>query len=193
MLGRTHEVAAVGALTLVALLHPVSITSETAVVSILAALVGGVTPDLDKPGTKLWDTIPTGGLLSRVVHPIFIGGHRHITHSVLGLALFGFAVRALLGVLPFGSKVDTAIVFYSFIIAFISHLFMDMLTKEGIPALFPLPFHIGFPPFEFLRVKTNSFAEKLIVTPGIVVIVAYTGYVHQDNAAALLRIILPGN
>ncbi len=190
MLGRTHEVAAVGAVSAAAILFPLNdMTFETATLSLLMALVGGLTPDIDKPGSTIWDKVPAGGLLSRIVHPVFIGGHRHITHSFLGMFLFGLGMRALLAALPFGPGIDVNILFLSFMIAFGSHLLTDMLTKEGVPLFFPLPFHIGLPPFEFLRLQTNGMVEKLLVTPGIIAGVIMVGYFHPDNAHALLSIL----
>ncbi|WP_287007318.1 metal-dependent hydrolase [Candidatus Aquicultor secundus] len=190
MLGRTHEVAAVGAVASAAILFPVKdMTFETATLSLLTALVGGLTPDIDKQGSTIWDKMPAGGCLSRIVHPVFIGGHRHITHSFLGMFLFGIGMRALLTVLPFGPGIDGNILFLSFMIAFGSHLFTDMLTKEGVPLFFPLPFHIGLPPFEFLRLQTNGMVEKLLITPGIIAVVVVLGYLYPDNAHALLSIL----
>lgn len=189
MLGRTHEVTAVGAVASAAILFPVKdITLETAMLSVVAALVGGLTPDLDKPGSKIWDSVPAGGCLSRIIHPVFIGGHRHITHSLLGMFLFGLGAKALLAALPFGPGIDIHIVFLSFMVAFGSHLFTDMLTKQGVPLLFPLPFHFGIPPFEFMRLETNGLVEKFLVTPGVIAVVIALGYLYPANVHALLNI-----
>jgi inner membrane protein len=89
--------------------------------------------------------------------------------------------------LPLGAGVDKNIIFLSFMIGFISHLVMDMLTKEGVPLLFPLPIHFGFPPFKFLRIRTNGIAENLLITPGIIAGVFALGYMHPENALLLLR------
>ncbi len=91
--------------------------------------------------------------------------------------------------LPPGDNINTSIVFLSFIIAFVSHLVADMFTKEGVPLLFPLPFHIGFPPFEFLRIQTNGLVENLVVTPGIIALVIYLGYLHPENVHIILKTI----
>ena len=190
MLGRTHEVAAVGAVVSAAVLYPpANITVETAVVSLLMALIGGITPDIDKPGSKIWSNVPAGGIFSRLIHPVFIGGHRHLTHSLLGLALFGLIMRAVLSIAPLGLHIDPNLVLWSFIIALASHLATDMLTKEGVPLLFPLPFHFGFPPFEFLRMRTNGLVENVLITPGIVLGVCALAYSHRESALSLLRIL----
>lgn len=189
MLGRTHELAAVGAVISTAIIFPVAdMTVETATVSLLVALVGGLTPDIDKPGSKLWSHIPAGGCLSRLINPFFAGGHRHLTHSLLGLAIFGGLMRVLLEVLPLGEAIDVTIVFISFMVAFASHIATDMLTKDGVPLLFPFPLHLGFPPFEFLRMKTNGAAEKVLVVPAIVLLVGAVAYYYRENALALLQL-----
>ncbi|MDI6817343.1 MAG: metal-dependent hydrolase [Actinomycetota bacterium] len=189
MLGRTHELAAVGAVISTAIIFPVAdMTIETATVSLLVALLGGLTPDIDKPGSKLWANVPAGGCLSRLINPFFAGGHRHLTHSLLGLVIFGGLMRLLLEALPLGEAIDTKIVFISFMVAFASHIATDMLTKDGVPLLFPLPLHFGFPPVEFLRMKTNGTAEKVIVVPAIVLLVGAVAYYHRENALALLQL-----
>lgn len=188
MLGRTHELAAAGAITSAAILFPVeNITTETAIVSFLMALVGGITPDLDKPGTKFWDNLPAGSILSRIVNPFVIGGHRHITHSLIGLAAFSALVYFLLSVLPMGDMVDIAIVTISFAVAFASHIATDMLTKGGVPLFYPLPFHVGFPPVEALRLHTNGLVEKLLVTPAIILGVIILGYLYKENLIIWLK------
>ena len=189
MLGRTHELAAVGAVISTAIIFPVAdMTVETATVSLLAALLGGLTPDIDKPGSKLWSHIPAGGCLSRIINPFFAGGHRHLTHSLLGLAIFGGLIRLLLEVLPLGDAIDSTIVFIGFMVGFASHIATDMLTKDGVPLFFPFPFHIGFPPVEFLRMKTNGTAEKVLVVPAIVLSVGAVAYYYRENTLALLQL-----
>jgi inner membrane protein len=155
----------------------------------MVAMLGGLAPDLDKPGSKIWDKIPAGGILSRIVNPVFIGGHRHLTHSILGVVLFSMGVKALLNIMPLGPTTSVSIIFSSFVIAFVSHLVADMLTKDGVPLLFPLPFHFGLPPFEFMRMRTNGWIENLLVTPGVVAAVAALIYLYPNNAKALAGLL----
>lgn len=190
MLGRTHQVVAVGSVVSAAILFPQeNLTTETAVLSLMVAMIGGLAPDIDKPGSKIWDKIPAGGILSKIVNPIFIGGHRHLTHSIIGAIIFALGFRALLNILPLGSSTNIDVIYYSFIIAFASHIFADMLTKDGVPLLFPLPFHFGLPPFEFMRIRTNGLIENLVVTPGIITCVIALSYFYPENAKSLAGII----
>jgi inner membrane protein len=68
------------------------------------------------------------------------------------------------------------IVWFAFIVGFVSHLIMDTLTTEGVPWLFPLPFHIGFPPFREFRVVTGGLVEKVIITALLLFINGYLFY-----------------
>jgi inner membrane protein len=96
-----------------------------------------------------------------------MGGHRLISHSILGLFIFGYLSK--LGLMRLGSilLVDMNIVWIAFMVGVVSHLLADMLTKEGVPLLFPLPWEIGIPPFRFLRIKTGGLIEKSVVFPGL--------------------------
>jgi len=190
MLGRTHEIVAVGAVTSAAILFPVeNLNIETATLSFLVTLVGGITPDIDKPGSKIWDRIPAGGCLSRIINPVFAGGHRHITHSMLGIAIFGVLGKVLLGALPLGESINADIILVSFLIALASHVVADMLTKDGVPILFPLPFHFGFPPVKALRLETNGLVEKLLIVPGIIILIGVLAYLYPDNAKELFNLL----
>jgi len=82
--------------------------------------------------------------------PDFFG--RHLSHSLLGIFLFGFIAKYLLGLAQGTLLVDMNIVWDAFMIGLFSHLFVDTLTTKGVPWLFPIPFHLGFPPFSVLRV-----------------------------------------
>jgi len=82
--------------------------------------------------------------------------------------------------------VDMNVVWWSFIIGFVSHLVMDSITKEGVPWFFPIPLRIGFPPVRILRIKTGGFLEKAIIFPGLVVGIGWVVWDKYD----LLRSIL---
>src|SRR5277367_3074284 len=115
MTGRTHDLAAITALGVVVLIQPVrTVTLATAIIVVFANLAGGVTPDIDQPTAPLWRNLPVGKYFGRVFDTLS-GGHRFLTHSVLGLALFGFAVRALLlFVHPIMRTVDIGLVWWAF-------------------------------------------------------------------------------
>ncbi len=170
MTGRTHDLAAITALGVIVLSQPPrTVTLATAIVAVFANLIGGIAPDADQPTAPFWRNLPVGKYFGRVFG-LVNGGHRFLTHSLLGLALFGFAVHWLLVFLhPILGSVDRDLVWWSFMIGMVSHLVMDSFTKEGVPWLLPIPIKFGLPPLKKLRITTGKFLETFAVFPALLV------------------------
>lgn len=125
----------------------------------------GIAPDIDQPTAPLWRNLPVGGFFGRFVDKL-MGGHRFLSHSLLGVALFAFLTKLLLEFLhPIMPSVDIQIVWYACLIGILSHLVMDTLTKEGVPWLLPIPVKFGVPPLKSLRITTGSVVEKAVIFP----------------------------
>lgn len=187
MMGRTHDLAAFAALSyVVATQPPQPITLATGITSLLACFVGGLTPDIDQPTADLWRRLPAGSVIGRIFHP-FLGGHRYISHSILGIVIFAWFSNFLLSKIGLVLLVDINIVWAAFMIGFISHLIMDTFTQEGVPWLFPIPFRFGLPPLKMLRIKTGGFVEKSVVFPGLLFLTGYIYYLHYGKFLNLLR------
>ena len=102
-----------------------------------------------------------------------LGGHRFLTHSVLGLALVGFLFRMLLVFLqPIMPNVQADYVWWALMIGMLSHLVMDSFTKEGVPWLLPIPIKFGLPPLRRLRITTGKWTENFVVLPLVICIAA---------------------
>jgi inner membrane protein len=187
MTGRTHDLAAVTALGAVLIIEPLkTITLATAIICLFANLMGGIAPDIDQPTAPLWRNLPVGKYFGKVFDKLS-GGHRFLTHSIIGLAIFGFLIHFLLIFLtPIMHGVDTGYVWWSFMIGMLSHLIMDSLTKEGVPWLLPIPIKFGFPPIKKFRVRTGHWAEKLVVFPGLIVLDAL---IYLTNSPKVLNFI----
>lgn len=179
MTGRTHDLAAVTALTAYLAVQPLfSLSVGTAAVALAANQIGAMIPDIDHHASPFWDRIPAGSYIGRIIRPL-LGNHRMLSHSLFGLVLFAFLLRLGLNYLKTILLVDMSVVGWSFVLGFLSHLIIDSLTKDGVPWLFPIPIRFGFPPFEFLRFTTDKLGEKLIVFPGLLLtngILIYTNY-----------------
>lgn len=182
MTGRTHDLAAFTILSYLAATQPLPMmTLGTAVFALFANLVGGIAPDIDEPTAPLWRNLPIGGFFGRIVHQM-LGGHRFISHSLLGVGIFGIGWYALLEFIhPSMPSLNIGIVWWAFMVGLVSHLVMDALTKHGIPLFLPLPIKVAFPPIEALRVTTGSWFESLVVFPGLLLLNVwiYTTYYHQ--------------
>lgn len=181
MTGRTHDLAAFTAINYIVATSPMlHMSLGTAFVAFSANLIGGLTPDIDQPTADLWHKLPGGTIYSRLITP-FLGGHRYISHSILGIVLFGWLAKELLLLSSHTLIVDATIVWWAFMIAYISHLVMDTFTHEGVPWLFPIPIKFGIPPFAFLRIKTGGFIEKYVIFPGLLILNGVIIYEHYGK------------
>ncbi len=107
-------------------------------------------PDVDNPRSRLGNGLsrlknPTANLVTRPLSWAFritsftlvrTVGHRTLTHSLLGLALFILPVWLLLGSYPS--------FFYACVAGYGSHIVADALNTRGVPLLWPLgkPFRL---------------------------------------------------
>ncbi len=170
MLARTHDLAAITALAIVAsAVNLPSMTLSTLLIAILANQIGGIAPDMDQPTAPFWRNLPIGNMFGKLFARL-LGGHRFLSHSLLGVAFFGFLTKLFLEFLqPIMPKVDIQIVWYAFLVGMLSHLIMDTLTKEGVPWLLPVPLKFGIPPIRRLRITTGKKMETLFVLPVLLI------------------------
>lgn len=186
MIGRTHDLAAFTALSYVVATQPQpEMSFGTVLVALSANFIGGLTPDIDQPTGSLWRRIPAGGVWGKLLAP-FLGGHRNISHSVLGIFIFGFGLHLLLNRASSVVLVNMDVVWWAFMIGYVSHLIMDTFTHEGVPWFFPIPWSIGIPPLKILRVKTGGMVEKYMVFP---VLIAMNVYIYYQNYGKFLVFI----
>ncbi|MBP9699906.1 metal-dependent hydrolase [Candidatus Woesebacteria bacterium] len=187
MTGRTHDVAAFAALTFALIQLPlIPMSLPTAAMAFGANFIGGLFPDIDQPTSDLWDNFRGGEFVSKVVCR-FLGGHRHISHSLIGVGLIGFILDKSLYAVSSIILIDMRIVWWSFMIGVVSHLLMDMPTKEGIPLFWPLKLKIGIPPFRFLRIRSGHFVENFIIFPGFCLLILYLLFTNQVKVLDFLH------
>jgi inner membrane protein len=188
MTARTHDVAALTALILyVIAVPPESLTVATGLTAILANQLGGIAPDIDQPTAPFWRNLPIGRYFGRIFGAL-VGGHRFISHSLVGFAVFGVGALLLLEFIrPLLPNVDLSFVWAAFMLGIFSHLVMDTLTKEGVPWLLPLPYKIGIPPVRSWRITTGKKMEMLVVLPLLIVITTWLCAVNYNEIALLLQ------
>ena len=187
MTARTHDVAALSALTLwVLAVPPGKMTVATALTAVLANQLGGIAPDIDQPTAPLWRNLPVGRYFGKVFGAL-VGGHRFFCHSLIGVGLFAALSLMLLQFLqPIMPNVDIRFVWEAFLTGVVSHLIMDTLTKEGVLWLLPIPFKFGFPLIQSLRVTTGKKVEMLLVLP---VLIALTTWLCATNYTTIADLI----
>ncbi len=189
MIARTHDLAAITGLVIVVVavspLPPLHLA--TILVAVLANQLGGIAPDIDQPTAPFWRNLPVGGIFGRFIGKM-LGGHRFLTHSLIGLVLMGFLAHLLLVFLqPIMPHVQIDYVWWAFIIGMVSHLIMDSFTKEGVPWLLPIPIKFGFPPLRKFRITTGKGIENFIVLPLITVVLVVVCAVYYPDLVDLVR------
>lgn len=188
MTARTHDLAALTALVLVAITQPAqALTLSTVFAALLANQIGGIAPDIDQPTAPFWRNLPVGRVFGRVFDAL-IGGHRFLSHSLIGVILFGLLANLLLHFLqPIMSHINIVVVWWAFIIGVLSHLIMDTFTKEGVPWLLPIPIKFGFPPLKRLRVTTGKWKEHFLILPALLLVDIWLVGSHYEQLVDFLR------
>lgn len=188
MTALTHQLVALLAAFWFLTQFPVSLGYVAATLAIMAVMIGALTPDLDHPSANLWHRMLGGRALGNIFDA-FSGGHRHMTHSIIGIALVGYALWWLIHrfLQPEFVPAATAI-WAAYMIGYISHPIADTLTDMGVPWLWPLHFSIRIPPGpEQLRVTTDSLVERLLVRGGVIVSLLLLMRSHWSTFLNLFR------
>lgn len=133
MMGPTHFLigGAAWLAGLVAVGHQPAL--NVAVVGWAIASVAALLPDIDSKNSLASKMLgPVTMFLSWVIRSLF-GGHRKITHSIIGLVLAGFLGYSLTHYWHMPVWIDAAIM-----VGLASHVVADMATREGCPLLWPI-------------------------------------------------------
>ena len=188
MIARTHDAAAITTLAFIFIAAPpASISLATVLIAIFANLIGGIAPDLDQPTAPFWRNLPIGKYFGRLFGMV-VGGHRFLSHSILGVALFVFLFHSLLMFIhPLMANVDTGFVTWAFAIGMVSHLVFDSFTKEGVPWLLPVPIKFGFPPLKRWRITTGKWLETTVIFPALLVLLGWVIFANYDQLVEIMR------
>ncbi len=173
MMATTHQMIALLAALWLLIQYPISPGITIAILTIIAVMIGALTPDLDQPTANIWKRV-LGGRAVGNMFQWFSGGHRHMTHSLIGITLIGWATHWIATNLISPEFTRQALVIWTgFMIGYISHPIGDTLTDQGVPWLWPFHLKIKIPPGpEEVRVTTDSWVERLIVRGGLIVAMA---------------------
>lgn len=152
MTGKTHII---GGMT--ASLAFAQVTNYDPVLLVGAGVIGAVLPDICHGGSKIGRALP---VLSKVINVLF--GHRSFTHSFLFLLIIGALMN---------SFVSNESVTAGILVGMVSHLVLDMATKNGIKLLFPFKVRVRFP----ITTRTGGTVESVVLA-GLSVLSVYFGY-----------------
>jgi inner membrane protein len=155
-------------LTVSAYYPPTQISIATVFACLIANVIGSLIPDMDQATNRLWDLLPAGNIVGKVLRKLMIS-HRTISHSFLGIIIIFKLASVVIPKLLNPAFIQTDLVIISLMVGFTAHIAADMFTKEGVPLFFPVKYDIGIPPLSFLRITTGKFMEKFIVFPGVII------------------------
>ena len=190
MTGRTHDAIAFASLITIGTLNPPeTLNIATAAAAVVGNIVGATLPDIDQSTNRLWDFLPGRDYVGKLLRPLFLG-HRNLTHSILGVVIVYKILEFILPILLNPQYVNWQTVFAAMMIGYISHLAGDVLTKEGLPLLFPLKIHFGIPPLRFMRITTGKWLENLVILPGTAAYIFWFIGGNQIEILNLLRKII---
>lgn len=142
MLGKTHLM--VGALAGAALAANLQADIPTSIGMWAAGGLGALLADIDTPGSMISRRARPARLL------VFWLKHRGVTHSLLILCFVGLLAYRLAAEFGIALALGHA-----------SHLLADMMTKDGVPLLWPYPRRLHVLP-PFFRLTTGGLIEQLV-------------------------------
>jgi len=132
MMGHTHWIIG-GASWLGVLAFAGTPSPAVAAGGFALASVAALCNDIDTKNSMASKALgPVTGLISFTIRKLF-GGHRKITHSLLGWALVTLTLFGCVSSLHLIPWIAIAV-----IVGWSSHIAADMLTKEGCPLLWPI-------------------------------------------------------
>lgn len=128
------------------------------------AFLGSLAPDIDMKGSYISKRYP---IIYKKLGSKF--KHRGFTHSLLSVSFLTYLLELLT------KYTNNNIVFLclcsGFLVGYISHLCLDLLTKEGIEIFYPISIN-----FSLLPIKTNSKTEKFICKTLNFIVIFLLGY-----------------
>lgn len=154
---------------------------------VTGAFVGSFLPDIDQPTANFWDSVPLGGFVGKLA-PRALGGHRNLSHSILGY-LLGSALMYWIVTTVFREGLfDVKLFMLAFELGFLAHLAADAVTVQGIPLFWPIGDNMGFPPrpFHGIRMVTGKWFENLVVFPLSLLLVITILASHPTEVCALV-------
>ena len=157
------------------LLYNNGLSKDVANFAILTSgsLLGSIIPDIDNRRSYIGQKAKA---ISKTINKY--GGHRGITHSILGLAIL---ILFLLGIGSFTQLIEYVYfkyLCYGIAIGYISHLAFDIITIGGIPLFYPVKKR-----FRLFKLRSDKYQNLISIFCAIVtmLILLYMNYQNKLN------------
>lgn len=130
------------------------------------SVIGSLIPDIDHRKSYIGRKAKiTSAVLNKTL------GHRGVTHSPIIMTIFIGIMYMLTKLIIYTHLLK--FLFIGLLTGVISHIFLDFLTKGGIPLLYPF----NKKRFSLLRISTNGFMENII----FVIMILGSGFLLIKN------------
>lgn len=114
-------------------------------------IIGALFPDIDHKGSYIGRR---ARIMSTIMSKLF--KHRGFTHSPIPMTIFTFILFLISRL--FTISIFVKLWFIGFYIGVLSHIFLDMITKEGIPLFYPF----ANKKISLTNIKNGSMGETII-------------------------------
>ena len=149
MTGKTHLTFGIGTGVLAAgLINPDSAVMGIGMIGM--TMLGSLAPDIDSKTSKISKKMK---LLSIITSKMF--GHRGFIHSPICVLAIYLLTTAIL---KHNNAMEYINLLYAFLIGYAGHLFLDLMTKGGIPLLYPF----SRKKYHLTNIKTGGKEEKIL-------------------------------
>lgn len=174
-------------------LYPVSVGPMLAILSLIAVMSGALTPDLDQPTATVWRRMLGSNHIGNLFNT-FSGGHRHLTHSFVGIIVAGWIMHWFAtNIISDNYEASALLIWRAFMIGYISHPIADTLTDMGVPWFWPFHYRVRIPPGpEEVRVTTDSFVERVLVRGAIIVAAVLLIQAHWPTLRDYFAVVTKG-
>lgn len=175
---RTHRVAGIcTGLVAASMVVPVPYTTQSLVaygIIVLSSAAGSYIPDIDEPSSKI----------GKVFKPISmaikgVAGHRGIMHTPLMAGLLLLLLFFIQGeYIDVNYKLYFDYILLGIITGFLSHLFVDTLTVNGVQWLWP----ISSKRFSIAHLHTNNKGHQFLVRIAFFILSFLILYFYREDS-----------
>jgi inner membrane protein len=130
------------------------------VILVCTSTLSSLLPDIDHKGSYIGRRAK---VTSKITSSIF--KHRGVTHSPVLVSIFMLILNFFI------TNPMIKPMLWGIYLGIMSHIFLDMVTKGGIPLLYPL----SKKKYSLTKIKTGSFIETIIMVAMIAAIIILIG------------------
>ncbi|MDX8376872.1 MAG: metal-dependent hydrolase [Mariprofundales bacterium] len=165
MTGKSHKI--IGAASGFAVASILHFSLENIFIIIIMSIIGSLLPDIDHGGSIISRKLTW---LNKLISPLL--SHRGLTHSGLVIAGWFWLLYSY-----------DSLVFIGLCTGYISHIFMDMLTINGIKLFYPFKVNISL-----AKIRTGSAVETTTVS---ICFISLLCFPYLETIVSIVKLYIP--